>query len=50
MGEVGSYQDLAFDPVYYEQPCPLCGGYVEESDDIYNCVDCDWEVQIDGEA
>lgn len=43
-----SYQDhrLAFDPVYFEIPCPLCGGYVYEADGgTFVCDDCDWEVE-----
>lgn len=43
--EVGSYQELAFDPVYYEQPCPICGGGVDETDDGYECQDCGWETE-----
>lgn len=46
-GEVGSYQELAFDPLYYEQPCPICGGQTEESDDMIYCTACEWEEQID---
>jgi hypothetical protein len=48
-GDPASYQSayLAFDPVYFEAPCPVCGGHVEESDDIANCVDCDWEIDLE---
>lgn len=40
-----SYQDprLAFDPVYFEAPCPVCGGQVAEVDAGFQCGDCDWE-------
>ena len=44
-GEVGSYQELAFDPLYYETPCPVCGGVVESEPGRYTCGDCDWEAE-----
>ena len=45
--EPSSYQDprLAFDPVYFEVPCPVCGGHVEEGGNGFRCDDCEWEEE-----
>lgn len=52
MSDIGysSYQDprLAFDPKYFEVPCPACGGHVTEDGNGFVCDDCEWEEEPDG--